>query len=124
MGEPIKIAYLAEQMIILSGKRPVEDIEIIYTGLRPGEKLYEELFYDGEGHQRTAHNKIFRADTGMQDKEQIERAVEEIKSCLARRDETALIGLLRRMVPENRIGKSDSLSQNTQENILKFPSKE
>jgi FlaA1/EpsC-like NDP-sugar epimerase len=124
MGEPIKIAYLAEQMIILSGKKPVEDIEIIYTGLRPGEKLYEELFYDGEGHQRTAHNKIFRADTSRQDKEKIERAVEEIQSCLAKRDETALIGMLRKIVPENRIGKSDTSSSGAHEKILKFPVKE
>jgi len=58
MGEPVKIRYLAEQMILLSGKRPGEDIEIDYIGLRPGEKLYEELFYTSEDLAETVHPKI------------------------------------------------------------------
>ena len=58
MGEPVRISYLAEQLILLSGKRPGQDIDIIYTGLRPGEKLYEELFYPEEALQPTGHAKI------------------------------------------------------------------
>ncbi len=58
MGEPIKIRYLAEQMIRLSGKRPGEDIPIEYIGLRPGEKLYEELFYRTEALIPTDHPQI------------------------------------------------------------------
>ena len=58
MGEPVKIRSLAEELIKLSGLQPDEDIEIIYTGLRPGEKLYEELLLDGEGVLPTSHNKI------------------------------------------------------------------
>ncbi len=58
MGEPIKIRYLAEQMIRLSGREPGRDIAIIYTGLRPGEKLYEELFYASEALVATGHPKI------------------------------------------------------------------
>ncbi len=58
MGEPVRIAYLAEQLILLSGKRPGQDVEIVYTGLRPGEKLYEELFYADEALLATAHPKI------------------------------------------------------------------
>lgn len=61
MGEPVKIKYLAEQMIILSGKRLEDDIKISYCGLRPGEKLYEELFYSSEKQIRTSHQKIFLA---------------------------------------------------------------
>jgi FlaA1/EpsC-like NDP-sugar epimerase len=49
MGEPVPIRYLAEQMIRLSGHRPEQDIAIKYIGLRPGEKLFEELFYPSEG---------------------------------------------------------------------------
>ena len=53
MGEPVKIVTLAEEMIRLSGFRPYEDIDISFTGLRPGEKLFEELLLSGEGIQPT-----------------------------------------------------------------------
>jgi FlaA1/EpsC-like NDP-sugar epimerase len=59
MGEPIKIQFLAEQMIRLSGANPKE-VNIRYIGLRPGEKMSEELFYAEEEHQNTDHEKIFR----------------------------------------------------------------
>ncbi len=61
MGKPIKIRYLAEQMIRLSGKVPNEEIAIVYTGLRPGEKLYEELFHLEEKLGKTTHPKILLA---------------------------------------------------------------
>jgi FlaA1/EpsC-like NDP-sugar epimerase len=61
MGKPVKILYLAEQMIKLSGKDAVEEIEIKITGLRPGEKMTEELFYDNELLASTSHNKILLA---------------------------------------------------------------
>ncbi len=59
MGEPVKILNLAENLIRLSGFEPYEDIDIKFTGLRPGEKLYEELLMDEEGLTETNHNKIF-----------------------------------------------------------------
>ena len=58
MGTPVKIADMARDMIRLSGKVPDQDIQIAYTGLRPGEKLYEELITQGEGIVKTAHEKI------------------------------------------------------------------
>ncbi len=58
MGEPIKILYLAEQMIKLAGHKPNVDIPIVYTGLRPGEKINEELFYQHELIAQSAHDKI------------------------------------------------------------------
>ncbi len=61
MGEPIKIQYLAEQMIRLANKVPDRDITIVYSGLRPGEKLFEELFHAQENYQVTKHTKIFLA---------------------------------------------------------------
>jgi FlaA1/EpsC-like NDP-sugar epimerase len=61
MGEPIKISYLAEQMIRLAGKEIGRDIDIEFVGLRPGEKLYEELFYANEPIINTKHEKIFKA---------------------------------------------------------------
>ncbi len=59
MGDPVKIRDLAEQMIRLAGKRPGGDIAIVYTGLRAGEKLFEELFHPLENYASTAHAKIF-----------------------------------------------------------------
>ncbi len=61
MGEPVLIKDLAEQMIRLSGLEPGKDIEIVYTGLRPGEKLYEELLHKSEGLQPTSHEKLLLA---------------------------------------------------------------
>jgi FlaA1/EpsC-like NDP-sugar epimerase len=61
MGEPIKIQYLAEQMIRLANKVPDRDVAIVYSGLRPGEKLFEELFHAQENYQVTKHAKIFLA---------------------------------------------------------------
>jgi FlaA1/EpsC-like NDP-sugar epimerase len=61
MGEPIKIRDLAEQMIRLAGKKPGTEIPIVYTGLRSGEKLFEELFHPLENYSATTHNKIFLA---------------------------------------------------------------
>ena len=62
MGEPVRIMDLAQDMIHLSGLRPHEDIEIKVTGLRPGEKLYEELYGESEQSHRTSHEKILVAD--------------------------------------------------------------
>ena len=61
MGEPVKIVDLAKDLIRLSGFEPDEDIEIVYTGIRPGEKLYEELLTAEEGTTATHHKKIFEA---------------------------------------------------------------
>ncbi len=61
MGEPIKIQYLAERLIQFSGKEIGRDIEIVHTGLRPGEKLFEELFYGHENLNATAHQKIMQS---------------------------------------------------------------
>lgn len=65
MGEPVRIVELARDMIHLSGMRCPEDIEIEFTGLRPGEKLYEELFYETEQCATRVHQKIFRAPRGL-----------------------------------------------------------
>lgn len=61
MGEPVKIVDLARQMIKIAGLVEGRDIKIVYSGLRPGEKLYEELFSDGEAHEHTVHGKIRKA---------------------------------------------------------------
>ena len=75
MGEPVKIVDLAKRMIELSGLRPNTDIEIKYIGLRPGEKLYEELLYNKEASIPTTHPKIFRSQTIERDYEQINQLI-------------------------------------------------
>ncbi len=100
MGQPVKIVYLAEQMIRLSGKTPGKDIKIEYTGLRPGEKLYEELFYEQEQHAPTAHSKILLAQSTPVDWERLTRLVDTLGEAGERYDEDVLRLLLRELVPE------------------------
>jgi len=84
MGEPIKIVDLARDMIILSGLKPERDIKIEFTGLRPGEKLYEELFSDRENFALTRHERIFVAPDTALEKEEISRELEELGKMLGR----------------------------------------
>jgi FlaA1/EpsC-like NDP-sugar epimerase len=100
MGEPVKIAYLAEQMIRLSGKVPGEDIEIVYTGLRPGEKLYEELFHEKEALQSTKHSKILLARHREFDWARLNNIIGQLKDACLTLDEQRLHGLLGELVPE------------------------
>jgi FlaA1/EpsC-like NDP-sugar epimerase len=71
MGEPVRIVDLAKDMIRLSGQRYPEDVEIVFTGLRPGEKLYEELFYETEQNAVRVHEKIFRAPRERRNSEDV-----------------------------------------------------
>ena len=79
MGEPVKILDLAKNLILLSGHKPDEDIHIIFTGLRPGEKLYEEMLMDEEGMQDTANNLIHIGRPIELDEEKIMQQLEELK---------------------------------------------
>lgn len=100
MGEPVKIVRLAEELIRLSGRRPYEEIEIVFTGLRPGEKLYEELLIAGEGVKATDHEKIrILQATSFSEKEllnETERLFEAVKTA----DVKKLIRSLKNIVPE------------------------
>jgi len=96
MGEPVNIRYLAEQLIILSGKRPGEDIEIVYTGLRPGEKLHEELFQGDEELIGTAHPKLLLARSRMRPLALLERDIDMMAEACARNDEQRVCQLLDR----------------------------
>jgi len=105
MNEPVKISYLAEQMIRLSGKVPGEDIEIKYIGLRPGEKLYEELFHDQEKLQTTGHEKILLAQHRKVDWELLSAAMVDFEQACNTFDDIRLMQQLQQLVPENRIGQ-------------------
>jgi FlaA1/EpsC-like NDP-sugar epimerase len=100
MGEPVKIAYLAEQLIRLSGKRPGDDIEIVYTGLRPGEKLFEELFHDRENLAPTGHPKLLLAHPRRVDAEQLADALQTMTRLSQTSEEDKLREVLGRLVPE------------------------
>jgi FlaA1/EpsC-like NDP-sugar epimerase len=100
MGEPVKIAYLAEQLIRLSGKKPGEDVEIVYTGLRPGEKLYEELFHDAEKLAETSHPKIMLARCRQVDRGALEQALDAMQTACSVNDDAKLRELLVKLVPE------------------------
>ena len=99
MGDPVRIDYLAEQMIRLSGKVPREDIEIEYVGLRPGEKLYEELFYDNEEKERTRNNKVFRAKHALADWRMVKQVVGRLEQSLATVKDHEIKRALAELVP-------------------------
>jgi FlaA1/EpsC-like NDP-sugar epimerase len=100
MGEPIKISFLAEQMIRLSGKVPGEDIEIVYTGLRPGEKLFEELFHENEALQSTRHSKILLARYRKANWQHLNQVLEHMQGACELYSEGQLRSLLKELVPE------------------------
>ena len=87
MGQPVRIVDLARQMIRLSGLKEGEDIAIQFTGLRPGEKLFEELLIDGENHADTAHAKILRVSRKQQDDALLLSQVQDLLEAGVRRDD-------------------------------------
>lgn len=100
MGEPILIRYLAEQMIRLSGKRIGTDIEISYVGLRPGEKMTEELFLEDERPMPTPHKKLLLARSVDLDQYAINAKIDNLAGLAARFDQDRLLTELKRLVPE------------------------
>jgi FlaA1/EpsC-like NDP-sugar epimerase len=111
MGTPVKIADMARDLIRLSGKEPGRDVEVIFTGLRPGEKLYEELITRGEDILRTAHEKIMVLETngrwnwnGMKTQEEYSRwlnsHLEELYRTADSHDPCAIKQKLHDLVPE------------------------
>ncbi|MCC7120314.1 MAG: polysaccharide biosynthesis protein, partial [Gammaproteobacteria bacterium] len=100
MGEPVNITYLAEQMIRLSGHVPGEEIRIVYTGLRPGEKLREELFHAEENLRQTPHPKLLLAAHTRLESAHIQDLYERLIQACDAFDETRIRTLLTEAVPE------------------------
>lgn len=98
MGEPINISYLAEQLILLSGKKPGEDIEIVYTGLRPGEKPFEELFHDTEELIATPHPKTLLARSRKVGLEVLEPFLDQMARAAANNDESEMRRLIHELI--------------------------
>ena len=100
MGEPVRISYLAEQMIRLAGKQPGRDIQIAYTGLRSGEKLFEELFHPLENYQSTAHVKIFLAQPRSMAWPLLTTLLRQAELAVQDVDEVMLRRILDQLLPE------------------------
>ena len=100
MGEPVKVDYLARQLIRMSGLIPGRDIDIVYTGLRPGEKLDEELFHYDEKLAETTHDKIRLAESRSVDPEKIKEGIEKLIEASRKADSLAMNEILKHLVPE------------------------
>jgi FlaA1/EpsC-like NDP-sugar epimerase len=106
MGESVKIFDLAKNMIKLSGLRYPEDIDIKITGLRPGEKLYEELLANGENTLSTYHKKILISKTRELDHAQVKSDIEEL--CITNRfQNNNIVMKMKRLIPEYKSNNSD-----------------
>ncbi|UKB80662.1 polysaccharide biosynthesis protein [Chryseobacterium sp. MEBOG07] len=106
MGEPVKILDLARRMIKLSGFEPNIDIKIIYTGLRPGEKLYEELLSDDAKTLPTHNDKIMISKDPSMGFEEIDTLTKQITKASLRRDKVEVVRILKTIVPEFRSNNS------------------
>ena len=117
MGEPVKIYDLAVSLIKLSGLEPNVDIEIKITGLRPGEKLYEELLMSEEGLTKTSHDKIFIGQPSSITYEQLLIKLEKLKEII--QDESISIGkiksTMKQVVPTYK--EPEEVNQKKKENI-------
>ncbi len=102
MGEPVKIVALAEELIRLSGLDPYEDIAIEFTGLRPGEKLFEELLLSGEGVQDTRHSKIKVALAVDYDEKSLANRFKALYGAAQKMQRENVRGILQEIVPEYR----------------------
>lgn len=105
MGEPVKILDLAKNLIKLSGFEPQKDIEIIFTGIRPGEKLYEELLTAEEGVNATTHQRIFVAKPNCLNGVLIEELINNINNSYFPRNMHETEELLRKFIPNFRVSK-------------------
>lgn len=100
MGEPVRILDLAEDMIRLSGLTPYEDIDIVFTGVRHGEKLFEELEITGENLVKTHHPKIFIGKIAPHKKEDVEKMLDDLRSAVVKNSEQEIRRMFNAVLPE------------------------
>lgn len=100
MGEPVKIVHLARQMIRLAGLRPEIDIKLSFTGLRPGEKLFEEIFHEAEPPMPTDRNGILIATPRLVDRHELGIALSELEMACTSHQPERVLAIIRRLVPE------------------------
>ncbi|WP_062206925.1 nucleoside-diphosphate sugar epimerase/dehydratase [Aureimonas sp. AU12] len=121
MGEPIRIGDLAERLVQLAGLRPGKDIEIRYTGLRKGEKLFEELFGDGETREKTGRSGLLIARSRVSDITFLRRNFEAITLALREGDAARAVELLAHIVPEYGRSRSEPALIGLEETRLLAP---
>ena len=111
MGKPVKIIDLAENLIRLSGYEPYVDIDIVETGLRPGEKLYEELLIAGNNTEKTANDKIYVEHQPLVTPAELEEKLEVLRAALETEDAAVIRSALHRVVPTFREPEEVNASQ-------------
>lgn len=99
MGAPVKITTLAENLIRMYGKVPYKDVPIVFTGLRPGEKLFEELLMDEEGLKSTANEKIFIGNQININSDELLKKLDELKNAAEQNDSEKTVEILANLVP-------------------------
>ncbi|MDQ3129851.1 MAG: polysaccharide biosynthesis protein [Acidobacteriota bacterium] len=113
MGEPVRILDLAEDMIRLSGLKPYEDIDIAFTGIRKGEKLYEELEITGENLLKTRHPKIFIGKIATFDNEAVAEIIQQFSKAVGENDEAKIRSLFNHFLPEAKITEKEKSAVQT-----------
>src|SRR5262249_33906987 len=113
MGGPVRILDLARDTIILSGLKPHEDIDIVFTGVRPGEKLFEELQTNEEHMSKTRHPKIFIGKIATYPEEKVRQALQQLAHLSQHGEEPELRMYLNELLPEAQIEINESLAPQT-----------
>jgi len=122
MGEPVPIRVLAEQLIRLAGKQPYKDIPIIYTGLRPGEKLHETLFYSDEDYRPTSHPKVLEAGVRAFSRDVVLGNVPRLRDAIAEYDTDTIREVLFATMPEFSPLEQDAYISSAK--VVPFPARE
>ncbi|MEM9233904.1 MAG: polysaccharide biosynthesis protein [Pseudomonadota bacterium] len=118
MGEPVRIVTLAERMITAAGLKPHEDIEIAYTGLRPGEKLFEEVFHDLERLIKTGVEGILLASPSMIDLPLLKPRLDDIIKHAKEGDDDCLSAAVNHLVPEFRATPNASCNEDAEQDAV------